>query len=66
MFELTYFFVVFILFVFLPGFCGRVRCSPADHFDGFFKVCEVVSCKSGDSGAEGFEGLFGCRFPAFQ
>ena len=66
MFELAYFLVVFFLFVFLPGFGGRVGCGPADHFDGFFQVCEVIRCKSGDPGAEGFEGLFGGGFPAFQ
>ena len=66
MFELAYFLVVFFLFVFLPGFGGRVRCGPADHFDGFFQVYEVVCCESGDPNAEGFEGFFGGGFPSFQ
>ena len=62
MFELADFFVVVFLFVFLPGFSGRVGCGHSNHVDGFFQVCEVVCCESGDPNAEGFEGFFGGGF----
>ena len=51
MFELTYFFVVLVLFVFLSGFGCCMWCGSAYHFDGFFDVGQVVGCESADSGA---------------